>query len=545
MSMDLRQLCKTIRNRPSTLFIGAGFSMESGGPGGWRLLSELKHHFDQKYSGDDFLNCLEGIIGIDNDKRKEVEKFIKNMLRRLKYTDNQKYVFSIPWKAILTTNYDRIPNTIELTLDGNREIMCIVDKNLDGIHVDRDDKLYCFKLFGDIDKSYPEEGYMILTRSDRRHAIGRISTFYNLYKDLAMTGNIVYIGYSFKDELIFDLLADLHHSVKKFPWKGYAIMPNEPTTEIINKLMKYNITWVKGDVASFSKQLKNEFTNIPNSYVIDEKILLLHNNISLKVSKQTQINCRNHITYLHSGLLEPISENPRYFFEGKDNTFYPFYKNWDLKRNIDHVFISKGLGKYSMDSSFYVINRQLKNSYMNNVKIALLGNAGSGKSVVAKRIAYEWYDKGYPVIFIEPRGYRLDRKVIEGYIEELNINYERRLDEVKEFNPIRYLIIADNKADHIYELFDMFDYLTSKGILIDLLVVDRHSNLPQEKMDDLEFNAIFELEDTLNTKDLELFLKHFNKIKLNIPKEIFKLNLEDSRINESFFALMYSTIKEV
>jgi len=543
--MELQQLVTVISERPSTLFLGAGFSMDAGGPGGYRLLAELIHNFGEQEDNEIFFNYLEDLIGINNDKRKEVETFIKKMLWRLKSNDNQKYLFSIPWKAILTTNYDRIPDDIETSLDKNREIMCVVDENLDGIYIERDDKLYCFKLFGDIEKQYPNEGYMILTRSDRRHAITRITTFYNLYKDLAMSGNIIYLGYSFKDELVFDLLADLQYSIKQFPWKGFAIMPSEPSKEVKKKLTKYDITWVQGDISSFVKELKKAYTNIPTSYVVDDKTLIFKDNISIKISKQTQINCRNHLKFFHSELIEPLSDNPKYFFEGKDHTFYPFYKNWDLRRNIKYELITKNLDRFSIDSSFFVLDRQSKSSFIDNVKIALLGNAGSGKTVVAKRIAYEWYDKGYPVIFIEPRGYRLDRKVIEGYIEEVNLNLEKRLSEIKYFRPIRFLLIADNKSIYIDELFNMFDYLTSKEILIDLLVVDRHSNLPQEKLDELEFDAIYTIDDSLNPDDLELFLKHFKKIKLDIPDEIFKRNLEDKRINESFFALMYSTIREV
>jgi len=39
--MNLYDLAKLVHEKSSTLFIGAGFSMDSGGPGGYRLITEL------------------------------------------------------------------------------------------------------------------------------------------------------------------------------------------------------------------------------------------------------------------------------------------------------------------------------------------------------------------------------------------------------------------------------------------------------------------------------------------------------------------------
>ena len=58
------------------------------------------------------------------------------------------------------------------------------------------------------------------------------------------------------------------------------------------------------------------------------------------------------------------------------------------------------------------------------------------------------------------------------------------------------------------------------------------------------FDSVYEIPDTLTLEDLYLFRDHFKKIKLNIDENIFLENLKNDTINESFFALMYTTIKE-
>ena len=44
--MELSDLCEKIKDQPSSLFIGAGFSIDSGGISGNKLLTELKYHFE-------------------------------------------------------------------------------------------------------------------------------------------------------------------------------------------------------------------------------------------------------------------------------------------------------------------------------------------------------------------------------------------------------------------------------------------------------------------------------------------------------------------
>lgn len=542
--MELDDLVKIIFDRPCSLFIGAGFSMDSGGPDGYRLLSELKHHFGDT-DDIDILKFLEKKIGTNNDIRKEVERVIKKYLITLTPNDNQRYLFSIPWKAVLTTNYDLIPDIIEISMDKNREIIPFLSEKKESIDIYRDDLLYCFKLFGDINRQFPQEGHMILTETDRRYETTRLINIMNLFSDISSSSNIIYLGYSFKDNLVLDILKDIRRSNENIPWNGYVISPTPLTEEMVKSLIPFNVEWVKGDVESFVKSLKKVFTNYPSSYVPKEETVIL-NNIGLLISRKTQNNCRNHINYLHNEMFEPISENPKLFFEGRDHSYYPYVRNWDMKRTIYPIEINtKKLGRFSLDSTFHILDRQLRGSSSENIKIALLGKSGSGKTVVTKRIAFEWYKNGHPVIFIEPKGYKLDRKAIEGFIDEILLNYEKRMEkEVTEVKLLRFLLISDNQKLFLDEIIELYDYLSSKEILIDLLVVDRITNLTNEKLDEIAFDAIYKIDDTLDPSDLKIFLEHFRKIKLDITEDIFKKNIEDTSINESFFALMYSTIKE-
>ena len=536
----LEDLSKMVLERETSLFIGAGFSMDSGGPGGKQLLNELKSHFGNKNIQDSFA-YLESIIH-DMDSRKEVEKFLKKYLARIEPNDNQKYLLSLPWKAVLTTNYDHVLDLIEVSLDGNRELKCIVRP--EGIDIRKVEKLFCFKIFGDCDYEYPRDGYMVLNQTDRRQAIFRLQPFFKLFKELAMAGNIVYLGYSFEDNLVFNILADLEFSWKRKPWNGYAISPNPPSESELKKLEKYNVKWVEGDVESFVKTLKSQTGSIPTSYPIENKLMIL-DNIGINVSRETQINIRSNFYFLNENMLDPLFERPKFFFEGQDTSFYPYFKKWDLKRKITkYSSHGKRTSRYEFGSNNYVRERIDTTSFTNNIKTVLMGNAGSGKTIVANRIAYNWYRNGGPVIFIDPTSFLIDNRAIKGFIDEVIIAYDRRRkDSVLNEKTLRFLIVADNKYEHIDKIIETYEYLSFNGYLVDLLIVERKSKI-LSVLDQYLFDSVYEIPNTLTSEDLYLFRDHFKKIKLNIDENIFLENLKNDTINESFFALMYTTIKE-
>ena len=542
--MDLSDLAKLVKDKGASLFLGAGFSMDSGGPGGAQLLKELKSYFGNIPTDDSFI-YLDKIIEYNTDTRKDVEDRISKYLQKIEVNSNQRYILSIPWKAVLTTNYDHVPDSVEKSMDGNREIEVIVKLSERGINVkNRQEKLYCFKLFGDYSYKYPEDGYMVLTNEDRRQSVTRLEPFFKLFKELAMSGNIIYLGYSFIDRLVFELLSDLSFSWKQIPWKGYAISPNMPLAQQLKQLNDFNVSWIEVDVNSFVIELKKEFGNNPTSYTTEKKLMIL-NNIGFDISRETQLNCRDSISYIHEDSSEPFSTNPKYFFEGVDQSFYPFYKNWDVRRQIiPYLMGTKGYSQYILSSSEYVKERLNATSFSQNIKTIVMGNAGSGKSIVAKRLAYNWYRNGGPVLLIDPKSYRIDGRAIQGFIEEVILKYKKRLRDLnKQEETLRFLMVADNCSVFIDSVVNIYNHLTSNGYLIDLLVVDRRNKI-LSILNDMNFDAVYEISDTLEVRDYRDLLRHFKSIRLDISEEVFMTNIKNPEINESFFALMYSTIRE-
>ena len=76
------QVFEHIKLNKPTLFLGAGCSMEIGGPSGNELLNViLNRFFDVEYSnGKNFFDVCEDIIDSKNHSRLELEEFIKKQL---------------------------------------------------------------------------------------------------------------------------------------------------------------------------------------------------------------------------------------------------------------------------------------------------------------------------------------------------------------------------------------------------------------------------------------------------------------------------------
>jgi hypothetical protein len=272
--LNLEDVVTKIKESPSSLFYGTGICQDCGGPSWDELLSDLQKRFQGESSNDPF-DYLEEIIQFDNSNRAEIEDYIRTRLSAISPQDDQKYLFSIPWRAVLTTNYDHLPDAVNITLDGSRQIIPISDPSEQIDHT-RVDRLYTFKLLGDVKYSFSEGGWMVLSESDLFSASERRTVFFNHFRNLAKTGHIIYMGYSFKDNLVFRLLNHMKTVLGKFPWKGFAITPSEPDEKTRRKLKAIGITWIKGDLKEFVIKAKEVFGEIPKSSPVQFGCITIH-----------------------------------------------------------------------------------------------------------------------------------------------------------------------------------------------------------------------------------------------------------------------------
>lgn len=544
--MDIKEILGQMEKKPMSLFYGAGVSMDCGGPSGVQLLNSVKTQYPGG-SSENFFEYMNKTIDFDNSNRNEIETWIRNHLSSISPNDEHRYLFSLPWRAILTTNYDRLPNLVLKTIDGRRVIAPVVNSNSDyPIDQGRPSILYCFKLIGDVDYSFPNGGWMVLSSNDLKLAFGRRRMFFQMFNSLASSGHIIYIGYSFRDNLVFDLLQEMTYVLRSLPWKGFAITKSEPSSDALGKMKTLGITWVKGSLKEFVDAAKSVFGETPVSAPSVVNQFYVHN-FPMRLERATVDNIWRKFEIFDVTMLEAFSKEPKYFFEGVDRSFYPFVAKWDFPRKTKLVWINKENPQTkAFDFKDFVNKRSRDGNSSHNIIVSLIGSAGSGKTTVAKRIAFDWYRSGNPVVFIDPENLTIDKLALDGLLDEIWKNYQEATSETRgeKPSPVRFLLVADDCGSLLEQLMDLNSHLKSIGKPADILLVTRGSDVPLQELINVRVDVVLEIDDTVVQEEWAEFMEHFNNLGV-IDREILVSNLMNPSINSSFFALIYTSVHEV
>lgn len=540
--MDLNDLVNEIERNPVSLFYGAGVTKTCGGPSWKELISDIKDRFPGGKS-EDFFEYMDEIIGFDDSNRAEIEDFVRTRLTSVSPQEDQRYLLSIPWRAVLTTNYDHLPEAISSTLDERRQIVPIADPK-DQIDQTRESRLHCFKLLGDAQFSFPQGGWMVLSDTDLFSAAQRRTRFFKQFRTLATSGHVIYLGHSFRDDLVFKLLKHMKAVLGRLPWKGFAVTPSEPKPDVMKKLKSIGIVWVKGTLKEFVAAAKKVFGECPSSAPTGMGFLTLHR-LTIELDQSTRSNIWKKFQVVNSDLMGQSSETPREFLQGICQSLRPYVWNWDFPRKTKRVFRNPKTEATTPDDLVYLKERSKSRGLSDNILIALTGIAGSGKTVVGKRCAFEWYQTGNPVIFMDPEVLSIDKDALDGLMNEIRDRYLSKASDAGIIapKPLRWLIVADDCGALLGELKMLKNHLLAIGKPADMLLVSRETETPFDKLKNYELDAIYRLEDTVHSQEREEFWKHFKRFGV-MDEEIVKNNLQDRDINRSFFALIYSSIRD-
>ena len=536
--MDLGELVEQIRRSNASLFYGAGLSVACGGPTWDELFSAIKNRFPEGKSTS-YFEYVQEIIGYDDSNRAEIEDLIRSRLAHISPKEEQRYLFSLPWKSVLTTNYDHLPESLGTTLDESRQIVSISEQETQ-IDQTKSDYLYCFKLLGDSKFSYPKGGWMMLSTSDLFAASERRSGFFRKFRNLATSGHLVYLGCSFKDDLVFNILYQMKTVLQVLPWKGFALMRSEPEAETRRKLDQIGIAVIQGTIEDFISATKKVFGNTPTSSQISLNSTTLHKQV-VEVDRSTLSNIWRKFRVLNDQDMS-TSEKALDFLGGTSSSFFPYVMNWDVERNAKAVWLQRE-NKAPHDFSS-LKNKAGSIQLSDNVFVALIGIAGSGKTIMVNRLAFDWFQSGNPVIFVNSENLAIDTDALNGLMNDLRDKYIQSTEKsgIKNPKPFRWLVIADECQSLLPELRMLENYLLSSGRPADLVLVSRESETPIDRLKNAGVDAIYRIDDTVDPAQRDKLFTHLRRFGID-DESLISYNIQDPEINSSFFALMYSLIR--
>lgn len=385
-----KALIDQIKEGNVVLFLGAGAAYGALHPKKINppLGNQLSNLIAMEFLSDEFIDQpLQYIteLAMSEYDLLTVQQFIYEIFEPFQPNITHSKIPNFVWKAIITTNFDFI---IERAYSKNKDSLQKLAKFIKNGERVRDKiksrkDLPFYKIHGCISNINDLNIPLILTpdqyithRENRDRLFDRI-------EELAREYTFLFVGFSFADYDIRAILLELNKLKEARP-RSYMIGPDIKEQE--SRMWEgKKITSIKATFDEFFLQLEQEIdpnkTKLAIAKPIDDTNLPIFSKsaISLKelVPSDSLLNFLNFdVKYIQSRLKDRNTD-PKEFYKGYFENWDPILKDLDSKRNIT-------------DNILYEIYLDEVRHKKNDLQFYLIqGYAGSGKSVILKRLAWE------------------------------------------------------------------------------------------------------------------------------------------------------------
>ncbi len=467
--MDIipKALLDQLKDGNVILFLGAGAAFDSKHlknqkpPTGQQLANLIATKFlGNSYIDSDLQYVSE--LAISETDLFTVQKFIADIFKEFKPGKHHLKIPLYHWHSIFTTNYDLL---IEESYDNNKErqqILATFIKNGERIKDKMifHNSLMYNKLHGSITEINDENLPLILTADQYiDHRKNRSRLFERLIES-SYEYPIVFIGFSFADSDIRQTLKELNTLGSARP-RSYMIGPN--ITDAEQRL------WDSKKVSSIKLSFKEFMDELDNKISKNERILsgiknkkvshpIMNKFVSgtLKPSERLIEFINRDVTYLHSNLAVSNTSAKEFYkgyFEGWDSII----KDYDVQRNLGEIILSE---VFLIEEEERITKQEL---------FLIKGNAGSGKTVLLHRIAWD------AAVSFE--------KLCLYYESELSIEYNR-ISELYQLVKERIYLFIDNISNKSEDVEYILNKAKKDEIPITIVSAERTNvwNIEGEKL---------------------------------------------------------------
>jgi len=544
----LLEILGKIKEGKVALFLGAGITCSVGGPSGSELSEKIKSFFpniDQNLT--EFMDICQDVIETPPYNRNELEEFIRDIFKKLQPGFSHSELVKYNWGTIFTTNFDDLVELSYRQFNNRRSCYRINTEKFQVNIADRT-KIYLFKIMGCMEALEKNSSCMVLTRSDYNKSIITRQEYFNLLSDFVKNGTMLFIGYSFKDRIVLEIMDELKqiYGEDRLPW-SYAIFKDiQLDKKEVYKFSSRKIIPIKGSVDDVLKFFKENY-NFDRSKRKHINIKIDGQTINISDAEFRQLS--EHFIILNESKINEDPGNMDDFFKGINNRFSVFKEKWDFQRDI----------YYKNDYKRVINNRPLEgciksrvfNELRNynvegNTIIIITGMAGIGKTVLLRRLAYDVYTSGIaPVIFIKSSRTNFDYRLLSSFIEKINFKFNEKIPLDKKVNPIKPLIIFDDASAMLKHVSTLNNYLASRGRSALIVAASRKNEWEAQFKDHLfkiPMMNIFEVEETLDAGEKEDIIKHLFELKYITSRGIRWDEMLDKEFENSFFATIYTLV---
>lgn len=382
-----RNLAEMLEQRAVVLFLGSGASLGAQHPEKKEIVmgDGLAKLIAQRFLSEEYYG--EGLeytagMAISASSMFEVQSFIKNYLSEFEPSVFHSNIADLAWDSIFTLNYDLI---IEKSYEKNKNRVQNIIPFFDNedkfeLKIKNNRDLPFYKLHGCITRSEDKKlPFILSTEQYITHLENRESLFNTLYEK-AYRNSIVYIGTSLRDSDIRTIMLKVIQESKGGHARSYLVTPN-PRKFDYDYWGERKITILEGSFEEFLDSAKKAISK--NSIMLS---LHINNDNSRHPLYKRFINDANNDSQLINDFLEKsflyVEKNMQYeklnaknFYKGYGQGFAPIIEGIDVRRNLTDTILENCV----LESD----------SYKYTSLVIITGFAGSGKTVLMRRLAYE------------------------------------------------------------------------------------------------------------------------------------------------------------
>jgi hypothetical protein len=379
-------LLDQIRNAQVVLFLGAGASRDAlhkehkQPPIGQQLADLLADKFlGKEFKGRPLAQVAE--LAISESNLTTVQEFIADIYRDFYPNTFHRLIPRISWKAIATTNYDLIVERAYGEVSNRLQQAVVFKKNGEHIEHRMQDSSHIpyLKLHGCITDIHDDRIPLILTPDQYvTHRKNRSRLFERL-QSLSYEHPILFVGYSIADSDMRAILLELGELGDAKP-RSYLLNPTLTPAEI-RLWGTRKLDCLLGTFKEFLEEIDAKLGSLRGLSILSTKdIHPIQQRFAVSVSVQpsesllTLLN--RDVDYLHQAF--PTGKaDPKPFYRGYLNSWDPIDIGLDVHRRLTDDILSE------------VCLTTEEERGAEQELIVIKGHAGSGKTVLARRIAWE------------------------------------------------------------------------------------------------------------------------------------------------------------
>lgn len=227
----LKQFAQQALDERISLFLGAGSSRDAGYPN-WSDLfvpfaKELGTPLNESVDYYRLAQYYSNSFGPTELRKRINDSINKNHFK----SPLMEELIDIGFNNIWTTNFD---NAIEYNYQKRDVLINKVFKDSDFSNIDINKRVNIFKMNGDITNL---DG-IVATQSDYEKYIDTHQIMLMFFKRELISSTFLFIGYSFKDNLVLDCISEINRYLGGSTNYHYTIMKNEPNNPYFNHFVK-------------------------------------------------------------------------------------------------------------------------------------------------------------------------------------------------------------------------------------------------------------------------------------------------------------------